>query len=156
MAYGTLTCDTTTWVTPSSMPPSSVPHSEPRPPMMTASNAKISVSAPSVGYTPVVTAFSVPASAAAAMAIPVTDANNGHHRGGQVGTAHREVTVGQVDQPHHAEHQRQADRGQRVRATQEDALHDVVEPGHARTAGPELGGPELGGPALGGPAGAPK
>jgi hypothetical protein len=45
--------------------------------MTTASNAKINVSAPSVGYTPVVTAFSVPASAAAAIAIPVADANSG-------------------------------------------------------------------------------
>ena len=80
MAYGTLTCETTTWVMPSSMPPSSVPHSEPRPPMITASNAKIRVSAPSVGYTPVVTAFRVPASAAAAIAIPVTDANSGRTR----------------------------------------------------------------------------
>jgi hypothetical protein len=34
---------------------------EPRPPMITASNTKINVSAPNVGYTPVVTAFRVPA-----------------------------------------------------------------------------------------------
>ena len=48
--------------------------------MTTASNAKIRVSVPSVGYTPVVTAPSVPASAAAAIAMPVTVANSGRTR----------------------------------------------------------------------------
>src|SRR6185295_12035772 len=37
------------WATPSTMPPVSVPHSEPSPPMTTASNAKMSWVGPDAG-----------------------------------------------------------------------------------------------------------
>ena len=51
----------------------------------------------------------------------------------QVGAEHREVAVGEVDDPHHAEHQREPAREQRVEAAEQDALDDVVDPGHAST-----------------------
>ena len=38
-----------TWAMPSTIPPTSVPQSEPRPPMMTASYAKISRRGPALG-----------------------------------------------------------------------------------------------------------
>ena len=44
----------------------------------------------------------------------------------------RDVAVGQVDDPHHAEHQRQPAREQRVQPAEEDALDDRVDPGHRR------------------------
>jgi hypothetical protein len=46
------------------MPPGKVPQRRPGPLMITASDAKINVSAPNVGYTPVVPAFWVPGRAA--------------------------------------------------------------------------------------------
>ncbi len=42
-------CAPMVWATPSTIPPSSVPHSDPRPPMTTASNAKISCVGPMNG-----------------------------------------------------------------------------------------------------------
>src|SRR5207302_1811567 len=41
-----------------------------------------------------------------------------------------EVAVGEVDDPHHAEHQRQAAGQQRVVAAEQHPLNDLVEPGH--------------------------
>ena len=42
----------------------------------------------------------------------------------------REVAVREVDHLHHAEHQGQAGREQRVQAAGQDALDDGVSPGH--------------------------
>jgi hypothetical protein len=43
----------------------------------------------------------------------------------------RQVAVGQVDQPHHPEHQRQPGGEQRVQAAEQQPLDDDVDPGHA-------------------------
>ncbi len=48
-----------------------------------------------------------------------------------------EVAVGEVDQAHDAEDQRQPGGEERVETAQQDALHDRVEPGHG--SGPEVG-----------------
>ena len=75
-------------------------------------------------------------------ATPERHPERGHHRGDQVGAAHGQVAVGQVDQPHHAEHERQPDRGQRVRAAEKipcrASLSQVTAapPGPAGTAAP--------------------
>ena len=47
--YCTSICAQTVWATPSTIPPTSVPHSEPMPPITTASNAKISCVGPPNG-----------------------------------------------------------------------------------------------------------
>src|SRR5207248_6501614 len=41
-----------------------------------------------------------------------------------------EIAVCEVDDPHHAEEQRQPGREQRVIAAEEHALHDLVDPDH--------------------------
>ena len=38
--------------------------------------------------------------------------------------------MGEIDDPHHAEHQRQAAGDQRVIAAEQRALHDLIEPDH--------------------------
>src|SRR5258705_2306591 len=56
----------TPWATPSRMPPKSVPHRLPRPPMITASKPKISRAGPIAGSKLVRTAMSTPATATTA------------------------------------------------------------------------------------------
>ena len=57
----------------------------------------------------------------------------------------RHVAVGQVDDLHHAEHQRQSAGEQRVEAAQEDARDDDVEPDHVDSpVGAACDGPEVG------------
>ena len=55
-------------------------------------------------------------------------------RGGQhepeVGATHGQVAVGQVDDPHHAERQREPAGDERVLAAEQQALDDRVDPGH--------------------------
>ncbi len=48
-----------------------------------------------------------------------------------VSTEDREIAVREVDEPHHAEDQRKTRGEQRVEPTDEDALDDGVDPGHA-------------------------
>src|SRR5690606_30852913 len=64
-------CAPSDWVTPSTMPPSSVPQSEPRPPITTASNAKISRDGPVAGSKDERIANISPASATVAKAMAV-------------------------------------------------------------------------------------
>src|ERR1043165_4214347 len=64
----------TVCATPSTMPPSKVPHSEPKPPMTTASNAKISWVGPLAGSKVERMARKAPARAAVATAIAVARA----------------------------------------------------------------------------------
>ena len=47
-----------------------------------------------------------------------------------VGRQHGEVTVRQVDDAHDTEHQREAGRKKRVKAAQQDSLHDGLEKVH--------------------------
>ena len=56
----------------------------------------------------------------------------------QVGGEHDQVAMGEVDQAHDAEDEAEARGEQRVEAAEQDALHDGVEPVHARH--PEIGG----------------
>ena len=49
-----------------------------------------------------------------------------------IGREHDEIAVGDVDQPHDAERQRQADREQRIDAAEQAALDEDVEPLHRR------------------------
>ena len=65
----------------------------------------------------------------------------GHVRGRdhderEVGGQHREVAVGEVDNPHDAEEQRQPAGKERVEAAEEDPLDDCVDPVHAALPGP--------------------
>ena len=52
---------------------------------------------------------------------------------GDVPGDHRDVTVGEVDDPHQAEHQREPAGEHAVEAAEHDPLDDVVDPGHAST-----------------------
>jgi hypothetical protein len=49
----------------------------------------------------------------------------------QIGTEHDQVAMGEVDQPHDAEDQRQAGSKQRVQPAKQDALDDGIDPDHA-------------------------
>src|SRR5580700_5991313 len=69
-AYAWFSSPTTTWVMPSATPPARVPHSEPMPPITTASNAKISVSVPVSGSNVPIVPMNTPARAAVAIAMP--------------------------------------------------------------------------------------
>ena len=59
------------WATPSTTPPSNVPHSEPSPPITTASNANSSSSPPVEGENGVRAPLKNPASATAPKAIAI-------------------------------------------------------------------------------------
>ena len=76
-AYAWLTSPTTTWVTPMITPPTRVPHSDPMPPITTASNAKISMFVPVSGSNVLMVPMKTPARAAVAIAMPATVANTG-------------------------------------------------------------------------------
>src|SRR5262249_24607093 len=69
--YCGLICAPTVWATPSTMPPASVPQSEPKPPITTASNAKISCVGPENGSKVERIARNIPATAAVATATAV-------------------------------------------------------------------------------------
>src|ERR1017187_8637224 len=53
------------------------------------------------------------------------------------GAEHRDVAVREVDDPHDAEHERQAASEQCVEATEQEALNDGVDPTHIDSAGGE-------------------
>ena len=76
-AYCGLTCSPITCATPSTMPPSSVPHAEPNPPITTASKAKISCVGPVEGSKVERIARNMPPSAAVATAIAVASRVDG-------------------------------------------------------------------------------
>ena len=59
-----------------------------------------------------------------------------HRRAGrqrQVGGEHGEIAVGEIDEPHHAERQRQPGGEQRVETAEQNPLHDRVDPLHQPT-----------------------
>src|SRR5215469_9175135 len=58
---------------------------------------------------------------------------DGDDADGDVGGHHGKIAMGQVDDFHDAEHQRQAAREQRVEAAEHDSLNYCIDPGHART-----------------------
>ena len=58
------------------------------------------------------------------------DGQRGRQRQRHVRGEDRQVTVGEVDEPHHAEAERQSGGEQRVEAADQDALHDRVDPRH--------------------------
>jgi hypothetical protein len=49
----------------------------------------------------------------------------------QIGAQHDQVAMGEIDQPHDAEHQRQAGSEQRVQPAKQDPLDDGIDPDHA-------------------------
>ena len=57
------------------------------------------------------------------------------------GREHDQIAMGQIDQPHDAEDQAETCREQRVKAAQQDALHDRIKPDHAAAPGPTPRGP---------------
>ena len=59
---------------------------------------------------------------------------NDHER--EVGRQYGEVAVGQIDDPNHAEEQRQSAGEERIEATEHDPLDDRVDPVHGAPAGP--------------------
>jgi hypothetical protein len=59
----------------------------------------------------------------------------GHQEDGGVARHDRHVAVGEVDDLHHAEHQRQSTGEQGVETAQEDARDDHVDPDHVATSG---------------------
>ena len=58
----------------------------------------------------------------------------------QVRGEHGEVAVGEIHDPHHAEHQGKAACEQRVEAAEEDPLDDRVDPLHFSAAYPARAG----------------
>ncbi len=48
----------------------------------------------------------------------------------QVGAEHRDIAVGEIDDPHHPEHDREPAREHGVESAQEDPLHDRVGERH--------------------------
>ena len=57
----------------------------------------------------------------------------------RIGGQDREAAVRQVDEPHDAEHERQAAGDQRVVAAEQDALEDLVDEDHDAAASPRDG-----------------
>jgi len=55
-----------------------------------------------------------------------------HHDQGDIGSEHDQIAMGNVDQPHDAEDQRQAGGEQRVEPAEQHALDDGVDPVHQR------------------------
>ena len=50
---------------------------------------------------------------------------------GEIGRSDDQVAMGDIDQPHDAEDQRQAGGEQRIEPADQNALDDDVDPGHA-------------------------
>ena len=57
----------------------------------------------------------------------------------RVSGQHRQAAVGEVDDAHHAEHERQSARDQRVIAAEQDALEDLIDEDHDAAASPRDG-----------------
>ena len=70
-----------------------------------------------------------------------TDAERRDDHQDEVGCEHDQVAMGEVDQPHDAEDEAEARGEERVEAAEQHALHDRVEPVHARH--PEIGGMDV-------------